>query len=147
MNLLTKMLATFFFVGLIPAAPGTFGSLAGAALWWYLPDRAFLFFSIVTLLTAAAVCGRAEMLLGKKDDGRIVIDEVIGMFTAVAFLPKTLPVLVSGFIMFRLLDIKKPYPINAIQKLKGSAGVLADDIMAGVAVNLAIRIASAIVSV
>lgn len=75
---------------------------------------------------------RVERLLGKKDPGVIVIDEVAGMLLSVLLLPHTLPVLVSAFLLFRLFDIWKPFPARESQVFKGGLGVMLDDLIAGV---------------
>ena len=140
MNFIVKFFATGFFVGYLPGAPGTYASLAVAIAWRLLPEKSFLIIFLILFAISFFVCGRAETLFGKKDDGRIVIDEYVGMFTAVAFLPRNFYVLAAGFILFRFFDIKKPFFIKSVQKLDGSAGVILDDILAGLASNLLIRL-------
>ena len=109
-------------------------------MWWYLPQKPFYVLFFLFLIIAFYACGRAEVIFGKKDDKKIVIDEFIGLFTAVLFLPKTVFVLVAGFALFRYLDIKKPYIIKSVQKCEGSAGVIYDDLIAGAAANIIINI-------
>lgn len=75
--------------------------------------------------------GRAERLVGKKDPGIIVIDEVAGMMVSVLFLPLTVPVLISAFFLFRLFDIWKPFPAHGSQSIPGGVGVMLDDLIAG----------------
>ena len=74
---------------------------------------------------------RVERALGAKDPGVIVIDEVAGMLLSVLFLPRTIPVLVTAFVLFRVFDIWKPYPAREIQELHGGLGVMLDDLVAG----------------
>lgn len=76
----------------------------------------------------------------KKDDQRIVIDEVAGVWVALAFLPKTILFLSLGFILFRIFDIKKPFFIKKLQKLKGGFGITVDDIVAGICANVILQI-------
>jgi len=73
-----------------------------------------------------------ELLLGRKDPGLIVIDEVAGMMVSVALVPRSIPVLICAFFLFRLFDIWKPFPARESQSLRGGAGVMVDDLIAGV---------------
>ncbi len=114
-------------------APGTVASALTALGLWAIPFSAaglVLFFLAVTLGGAWAA-HRAERLLGGKDPGAIVIDEVAGMTLAVLALPLTPPVLGLSFVLFRLFDITKPFPAGASQRLPGGAGVMVDDLIAG----------------
>jgi phosphatidylglycerophosphatase A len=137
MKTAAKILATFFGIGLFPAAPGTLASAVAAmaymtvlhGLAWplYLLLLAFLFFAG----TAASAVHAAS--LGRPDPGRIVVDEVCGQLLALAFLPAAwVPVIVS-FVLFRFFDILKPWPIRRLEKLPGGWGIMADDIGAGLA--------------
>jgi phosphatidylglycerophosphatase A len=81
----------------------------------------------------------AEVAMGRHDDPRIVIDEFIGVWAALLFLPATLPVLIAAFVLFRILDVLKPGPIRKAAKLPGGWGVVMDDVLAGVAVNLVLH--------
>ena len=115
-------------------APGTAGSLAAAVGLWLIP------FSSVGLLAALVVVvvvgiwasHRVEALLGRKDPGVIVIDEVAGMMVAVLLVPRTLGVLLCAFLLFRLFDIWKPFPAHEAQSLRGGFGIVMDDLIAGV---------------
>lgn len=73
----------------------------------------------------------AERLLGKKDPGAIVVDEVAGMAVSVLLLPLTPGAIIAGFVLFRVFDIAKPYPANTLQRLPGGVGVMIDDLVAG----------------
>lgn len=131
-------IATAGGVGLIPAAPGSFGALVGLALWvalaaLALPASLALWAGLLALAIWSS--GRAQQVFGE-DDGRIVIDEVVGQLTALLLLPVRLEVGLLGFALFRLFDIWKPAPIRVFESLPGGAGVVADDIAAGVAANL-----------
>ncbi len=114
-------------------ASGTAGSAVTLVALWLIPftPRAFLLtLGAVTLLGIWAG-GRVERLLGHKDPGVIVIDEVAGMMLSVLFLPRTVPVLVTAFLLFRLFDIWKPFPARESQVLSGGLGVMVDDLIAG----------------
>jgi phosphatidylglycerophosphatase A len=128
--------------GYLPVAPGTAGALVGVALWsvfaWGLAATAPALLGITVLLTGLGIwaAGRAEGLLGHKDDQRITIDEVAGVLTALLFLPARLDVVVLAFVLFRVFDIWKPPPVRAAERLGGGLGVMADDIVAGLYANL-----------
>ncbi|MFA5778896.1 MAG: phosphatidylglycerophosphatase A [Elusimicrobiota bacterium] len=139
-DFLIKFFATGFGVGYIPKAPGTFATLFAAAIWWYLPTTTFFIVSFFVFITAFFVCGKVEKLFGIKDDQRIVIDEIVGYFFSVIFLPKTFFVLISSIILFRFFDIKKPLFIKTSQKAEGSVGIIADDLLAGIISILLITI-------
>jgi phosphatidylglycerophosphatase A len=86
---------------------------------------------IVVLVVGTWAADRAERLMGDKDPGAIVIDEVAGMMLSVLLLPRTISVLVVGFLLFRVLDVMKPFPAGASQRLRGGVGVMIDDVIAG----------------
>jgi len=91
---------------------------------------------VISVLFSSA----AENIYNKKDDGRIVIDEIAGIWFSIAFLPKTLITLSLGFLLFRVFDIRKPLFIKRLQKLKGGVGITLDDIAAGVCVNIILQV-------
>lgn len=148
MQKLSTFLATFFGIGFIPFAPGTFGTMAAMALYVILPEAVFArenFIAYITgllvfFLVGILICDKAEKSLGH-DAGSIVIDEVAGYFVAVALLPKTLLIALIAFVLFRLFDIWKPYPISRSQSLAGGMGIMIDDVLAGIAANLILQIA------
>ena len=137
-------LATGFYIGNIPYAPGTFGSLVGLPLCFVLAELRLLPAIACTaafILLAVWVANTAENILNKKDPGCIVIDEIAGMLVTFTGLPFTLTTAVFGFICFRILDILKPFPIRFLERqIPGGAGVVADDIVAGIFANLLLRI-------
>jgi phosphatidylglycerophosphatase A len=129
-------------VGYLPLAPGTFGSLVGVGLFLLLvrlnaatPLVIIVAILFVTLAGTWAAT-RTEKLSDRKDPGKIVVDEVAGQLIALFPLTlftrwSTLTVIIS-FILFRFFDIVKPYPANRLQELNGGAGVMFDDLVAGV---------------
>ena len=132
---LIKLLATGFGSGLVPFAPGTFGTLVGVVICFLcLPLPWSLRLLTVLALSALSiyVAQRAEKIYQKKDDQRIVIDEIIGF--QVTMLPVAITVLhlCIGFVLFRIFDILKPFPINNLQRLPGGWGVVIDDVAAGI---------------
>ena len=131
-------------IGKIPVAPGTFGTLWGIPICFGLSriDAAASLGVIVAFtLGAIWVAGEAEKRLGSKDPGPIVIDEIAGFMVTLWGLPFTVSTAVGGFFIFRLLDIVKPFPIRRLEKqLPGGAGVVLDDVAAGVYGNLILRL-------
>ena len=130
-----RFLACGFGSGLLPAAPGTFGTLVGIPICLLcLPLPWFLRLLVVLTLMGLSiyVAGRAEEIYQKKDDQRIVIDEIIGF--QVTMLPVTITVLhlCAGFVLFSIFDIWKPFPLNNLQRLPGGWGVVLDDVGAGI---------------
>jgi len=132
---LIKLLATGFGSGLVPFAPGTMGTLVGVViclLCMPMPWILRLLFVFTLLALSFYVAGQAEKIYQKKDDKRIVIDEIIGL--QITMLPVAINVLslCVGFVLFRVFDILKPFPINNLQRLPGGWGVVIDDVIAGV---------------
>ena len=119
--------------GYAPVAPGTVGSAITALVLWCLPwsRSALVMFLIVVVLAGVWASQRAERVLADKDPGAIVIDEVAGMTVSVVALPLTWPVLVTGFVLFRIFDVVKPFPAGASQRVTGGVGVMIDDLIAG----------------
>lgn len=116
--------------GLSPKAPGTVGSLVAvliAALFGIVHTPAFLLASVIF---GVIICELSERELGAKDDGRIVFDEFVGQWIAVAGFSGWY--LVGGFILFRTFDILKPPPIRQLQSFHGGFGIMIDDLLAGI---------------
>ncbi len=136
-------LATGFYVGRIPLAPGSFGSLIGLPLALALAGIPLVLAILCTLLFtifAVYVADAAEKILKQNDPGCIVIDEIAGMMVSLTGLPLTPITIALGFIVFRILDILKPFPIRHLDKrIPGGLGVVADDVAAGVITNLLLR--------
>ena len=124
---------------------GFVGTLEGwAALYWLPQDpRTFTIALVLGILAACWISGVAEKNLGQKDDARIVIDEVVGYWVAVAFLPRRLAVLGIGFILFRFFDAVKLAPYRWLERLPGGYGVVMDDVGAGIVTNVILRSALA----
>lgn len=142
----TLWVATLGPVGRWPLGPGTLASVPPAILWWAIPIPGWLWLVAVALLTpfAVACAGRAEGVLGH-DDGRIVIDEVVGMGVALLTVPHTLVGASAAFVLFRVLDIVKPPPLARIQAVRGGWGIMLDDLVAGgiaAALAAAVRVAT-----
>jgi phosphatidylglycerophosphatase A len=137
-------LATGCYAGKLPVAPGTFGSLAALPLCWLLAQLgrpAALGATVLVIAAAVWVAGAAERLLQRKDPGSIVIDEIAGMLVTFSGLPFTAFSAAAGFVLFRILDIAKPFPIGWVEKrLSGGVGIVMDDLVAGVIANLGCRL-------
>jgi phosphatidylglycerophosphatase A len=136
-------LATGCYVGRIPIAPGTFGSLLAIIPCFLLSGLPLaVTFGIIIIFIGLAVwvADAAEKILKAQDPGCIVIDEVAGMMMTLAGLPFDVRTVVSGFIVFRILDIIKPFPIRIAERhFSGGTGVVLDDVIAGVMVNVLLR--------
>jgi len=131
-------------VGYLPLAPGTFGSLVGVGMFLLLAHVIAgnaLVAVILALIIAVTLAGiwagsRIEQLSGRKDPGKVVVDEVAGQL--IALFPLTLfaqwstGIVILSFILFRFFDIVKPYPANRLQELDGGIGIMFDDLIAGV---------------
>jgi phosphatidylglycerophosphatase A len=139
-------IATVFGVGYAPVAPGTFGSAAGLLLWWILPPSAMTHIvAIVALFAAGSWSGTvAERHFGRTDPGQVVIDEVMGMLITLFLNPVGWKGAALAFFMFRLFDVIKPYPSDRLERLHGGVGVMADDAMAAIYANLALRFSLAL---
>jgi phosphatidylglycerophosphatase A len=107
--------------------------VAAVGLWLIPFSRLGLFATLLVVIAVGTWASHhVELVLGRKDPGLIVIDEVAGMMISVALVPRSLPVLMCAFFLFRLFDIWKPFPARESQALRGGAGVMVDDLIAGV---------------
>jgi phosphatidylglycerophosphatase A len=134
-------IATVFGIGYAPVAPGTFGSAAGLLLWWLLPASATTHAVVIAVLfVAGSWSGNiAERHFGRTDPGHVVVDEVMGMLITLFLNPVGWAGAILAFFMFRVFDVVKPYPSDRLERLHGGIGVMADDGMAAVYANLALR--------
>ena len=114
--------------------PGTVGSFVTLVALWLIPFTQLALFATLVAVTGIGIWagGRVERLLGAKDPGIVVIDEVAGMLISVLTLPRTIAVLLTAFVLFRLFDVWKPFPARQSQTLHGGVGVMIDDLIAGV---------------
>lgn len=132
-------LATGFGLGYSPVASGTFGTLPGLLLVWGIDSftagsawriPAQIVIALALTLLAIPICGGAESIFGKKDDGRIVADEYMTFPVCMIGLPLHPAMLATAFVTNRIMDILKPPPANQAQSLKGGLGIVADDFFA-----------------
>ena len=130
----SHLFASWFGVGLIRPAPGTWGSLAALLLWYFAE---FLHSSIyiilpIFILFSWLICSQASQDSDSKDHSAIVIDEVAGMLVALSFVTHEIIIYLWTFLLFRLFDIWKPWPISLADKnVEGGLGILLDDLIAG----------------
>lgn len=139
--------ATGFGSGLAPFAPGTFGSLAALLPWLLLRELplALVFTVIIVCFVLGVLASEWVMVrLGKGDPGCVVIDEWVGLWIALSVAPPGWVWLLAGFLLFRLFDIAKPWPVGWLERrLKGGVGVMADDAAAGLMAALVLVAAQA----
>jgi phosphatidylglycerophosphatase A len=144
MTRLAVILATFGYVGHCPIAPGTAGSAAALLLYALLRwiGSPVLDVAVIAALFAAGCWAGsvAESHYGRTDPGHVVLDEVIGMLVTLLFVPVTWVGVGVGFLLFRAFDIVKPFPARQCERLHGGFGIMADDAVAGVYGNLALRL-------
>ena len=131
-------------LGYAPIASGTFGTLAGPPLFWYLaqfsPLRQIILY-FVLLGLSFWLAEKAGHIYQTADDGRIVIDELMGYLTTVFFLPFSWPTAIAAFILFRFFDIVKPPPASTIdRRMKNGIGVVLDDVAAGIYAAIVLRL-------
>jgi phosphatidylglycerophosphatase A len=128
--------ATCCYVGYLPAAPGTWGSLLAGILLYLFP---FFHSPVVILFLLAGGVATAQVARGDQaDPGYVVIDEFAGMVITMAGHAVTFRNLFIGFILFRAFDILKPYPVRKLERLPGAYGIIADDVLAGILASAAL---------
>jgi phosphatidylglycerophosphatase A len=136
-------LATGCYIGNISFAPGTFGSVLGLSLCFFLSKIDFsiaVLLTIIFILCAIWIANEAEKIIDIEDPGCIVIDEIAGIILTLSGLPFNITSVVLGFLVFRALDIWKPYPIRLLEnKFSGGIGIVLDDVAAGILSNLILR--------
>ena len=138
MKFLSNLISTFFYLGKLPKAPGTWGSIGALFVWSLIPESLLFRFTllVITLIIGFIACEFSLQQIDDPDPSFIVIDEVVGLWIALLFVPKTIFFPLFGFVLFRLFDILKPSFIYSVQFFKGSLGVMLDDIFAGLLVML-----------
>jgi phosphatidylglycerophosphatase A len=139
---LARVVATAFGSGYAPVAPGTAGSAVGLLLLWPLAALSWpwqLLASAVVFVAGALAAGRVAERVGIKDPGIVVVDEVVGQWVSLVGLPLTPATAALGFVLFRALDVVKPWPARDLERLPRGWGIMADDVAAGVYAHLALR--------
>ena len=127
-------LAFGFGTGLMPFAPGTFGSIPGVVLFWLTMDFGlYVQLGLVATMTLAGIwlCGESARRIGVHDHGGIVWDEIVGMYVTLLVAPVTVVGFVLAFVLFRVMDIVKPWPIRDLDhSIHGGLGIMLDDLVA-----------------
>lgn len=152
MNTITKpalkepilFLSSGAYLGYIPVASGTFGNLWGLPIFFWLSGQRLgtqILLISGSILIAVFLAGQAEKIWAKKDPSQVVIDEIIGYMTAMVGLHFSWKIALAGFLLFRIMDILKPYPIRKIdQQLPGGWGIVLDDVLAGIYCQIILRL-------
>jgi len=142
MRSINFLVATFFGVGKIPFAPGTWASVAAVPCFWFLIDKPLALLTVLVVVYFAGVycSGQYEKQIGEKDPSSAVIDEVLGMGVSLLWIPQQWPFVIVALLLFRIFDIWKPYPVGRLEKLPGGWGIMSDDLLAGVYANAWIQI-------
>jgi phosphatidylglycerophosphatase A len=142
LNFFTKLLGSGFYTGYFPFATGTFGSMA-ALLIYFIPgfeNNYIIIPAIIIFFAAGVYTGNIFDEVYGKDPAECTIDEIVGMWITLLFVPKSFWIAVAAFFIWRLMDIVKPYPARKLEKLKGGLGVMMDDVVAGFYSFLAVHI-------
>lgn len=136
------MISSGLYLGYLPKAPGTFGSLLGVLIYLLLREFRIVYIIVVTLLFVIGflISKKAEDIFGKKDSPKIVIDEIAALCFVYLFIKPTLLMISLGFVLFRIFDILKPFPIKRVQEMPGSLGIMLDDIAAGIYVIIILAV-------
>lgn len=136
MHSLIIFIATGCYSGYLPKAPGTWGSLVGLLLFFLLHGLSLPVYLAVTaglFVVGSFAAGEMEKILDNRDPGVVVIDEIVGMLIAMIAVPATPLAMVLGFVLFRIFDIAKPFPVNFFdQRFHGGLGIMLDDVIAGI---------------
>lgn len=147
MRTLIIFLASGAYAGYIPWAPGTAGAVLGLILGWLLfapiwehAPGAFVMLFGVIFAGSCVVAGSAEKIFGEHDSAHIVIDEILGMIAAMFLIPAGWAWMAACFALFRFFDIIKPWPANRLDRVDGGAGVMLDDLAAGIYANVVLQI-------
>ncbi|MBP1684727.1 MAG: phosphatidylglycerophosphatase [Deltaproteobacteria bacterium] len=151
MRLLVTILASAGCVGFIPVASGTFGTMVAVPLFWGFDAvrstsvPLYLLTYVGMVAAACWIAGLAEHVFQEHDSHKIVIDEVVGYLAATLFLAPTWPHALAAFLVFRALDVFKPFPAGYIDKnLPGGYGVVLDDVVSGIYSNLVVQMLMAV---
>ena len=144
MDRLYMFLATGAYSGYLPKAPGTWGSAVGVLLWFVIARLPIgTYWTIVgTLFAVGVICaGAAEKIVDRGDPGLVVIDEIVGQLIALGLAPLHPLAALAGFVLFRVFDILKPFPVNWLDnRLHGGLGIMLDDVAAGLYALLVLQL-------
>ena len=144
------VIALGFGAGALPNAPGTWGTLMALPFYLLLtrlPVPAYLALTIVLFAVGIWICGKAGRVLGVHDHGAIVWDEMVGFWVTMVAAPSGWLWIVAGFVLFRLFDIWKPWPIYWLdRRVSGGFGVMVDDVLAGIYAALCLHLGSVVLA-
>jgi phosphatidylglycerophosphatase A len=147
MKKFSELILTGFYFGKIKIMPGTFGTLWGIPLAYgfsFLPPVLAICLTVALVILGIYLIDHSAPVDGQQDHPQIVIDEILGFLVTMTLVPQVITYYIIGFVLFRTLDIVKPYPISYLdQRLKGGFGVMLDDVVAGMIANLAIHMMDA----
>ncbi len=149
MRSINFLISTFFGIGKLPGAPGTWASLAAAPLFWFVMDKPLWLFALILIViyfVGVYSTTQYEKQIGEKDPSSAVIDEVLGVGVAMFAIPAQWYYVVMAVILFRIFDIWKPHPIRRLEKLPKGWGIMTDDLLAGVYANVCIQVGAFVVN-
>lgn len=149
LNFFEKFLGSGFYTGYLPFITGTFGSIAGLIIYW-IPgfEKAYIIIPAIIIFFGYGVFvgTKFEKLYGK-DPSECTIDEVVGMWLSLLFLPKTITISIISFVIWRVLDIIKPFPARKLEGLNGGLGIMIDDVVCGIYTLIIVRIIISFVTI
>jgi phosphatidylglycerophosphatase A len=149
LNFIEKLLGSGFYTGYFPFITGTFGSIAALLIYW-IPgfEKPYIILPAILLffIYGVYVGGRFEKIYGK-DPSECTIDEVVGMWLSLLFLPKGIIISLISFIIWRILDILKPFPARKLEEINGGLGIMIDDVVCGIYTLIIVRIIISFVKV
>ncbi len=138
-----KFLATFFYLGYSPVAPGTAGTI-GAVLPFYLISNlsplAYFLILLGFIIFSVWISTKASIAFNKTDPSPVVVDEVCGYLVTMFLIPASLLSVILGFFLFRVFDVLKPFPVRRTENLPGGWGIVADDVLAGIYANIVLQV-------
>ena len=142
MKTVIKMMASGLYLGYSPIASGTIGSLLGVLIFLQLHNFPLIYICVclVLILLGFLISGKAEEIYKQKDSPKIVIDEIAGMCIVYLGMQARLWIIVIGFLIYRALDVIKPPPAKRVEKIKGSAGIMLDDIICAIYANIILQV-------
>ncbi len=139
---ISEQISTVFGIGYTVYAPGTMGSLFGLLLYMFIKDIPiiwYVIFIVVLFIIGVLVSDVIEDIYGIKDPSFVVIDEVVGMLIAMIAVPYSPMIAILGFLLFRIIDIAKIPPLNWLEKFQGGFGIMIDDAVGGLMVNIILQ--------
>ncbi|HSB04516.1 MAG TPA: phosphatidylglycerophosphatase A [Thermodesulfobacteriota bacterium] len=141
------LIATGLGAGFSPIVPGTMGTLVAIPFYYFvssIPPPVYELTLLAFFFFSSWISNQAERYWGKKDDRRIVIDEIMGFLVTMLWIPRSPLFMVVGFILFRFFDILKPFPIRRLERVRSGYGVVLDDVLAGIYSNIALHLVMAV---